>query len=387
MNNLRSIDNRIISHFKNFKQALILLGARQVGKTTLLKRLYPNAKYFLVDETPTRKILELYDSASYKLLFGEAKQIILDELHLLNNPGRAVKIIYDQIPGVQIIVTGSSSLHIKNKTAESMAGRAIYYTLYPLTLREFLSQREIEKNDSISVIDKIITQNSTTTVKIYDYSAILKSILRWGLYPEIIDISNKQEYLQNLSETLIFKDIIELNLIEDKSKALKMLKLLAFQTGNIVNYSELATKIGAKVDTIKRYISIFEQSFIIFQILPFSNNQRDEIVKSPKIYFWDLGLRNALINNFEDIDLRNDSGALFKNLVVSEVLKEISYKRLDYTVNYWRKKGGSEVDLILRNNSEFIGCEIKLHKGSISQAFKNRYPEAKTHVLTLDNIL
>lgn len=151
----RLIDKQISSHFDKYKQALILLGARQVGKTTLLKRSFPNALYLLIDEERIRRTLETYNSDTYRTLIGNTEQIFLDGLHLLSNPGRAVKLIYDQIPNVKIVVTGSSSLHIKNKTAESMAGRAIDYHLYPLTFGEFIFQRRIEDTESVYIHKKI----------------------------------------------------------------------------------------------------------------------------------------------------------------------------------------------------------------------------------------
>jgi len=387
MNANRLIDRQISSHFDTYKQALVLLGARQVGKTTLLKRCFPNALYLLIDEERIRQTLETYNSDTYKSLIGNTGLIFLDELHLLSNPGRAVKLIYDQIPNVRIIVTGSSSLHIKNKTAESMAGRAIDYHLYPLTFGEFLYQRGTEDTENIYIHKKIIELDRTDTVKKYDHKQILESLMLWGQYPYLIQSPQDSLYLKNLVEKAVFKDIIDLQLIDNKSKALELLKILAYQIGNLISYSELSNKLQISTPTVQRYIEIFEQSFILFRLYPFSRDKRDEIGKSPKICFWDLGLRNALIDNFDSLNIRSDAGAMFENFIVTEVKKEISYLGLDYQLNYWRLKSGSEIDLVINNNKEFIGCEIKLTDGKISQAFKNRYPEAKTHLINSNNYI
>lgn len=383
----RLIDKQISSHFDKYKQALILLGARQVGKTTLLKRCFPNALYLLIDEERIRQTLETYNSDTYRNLIGNTEQIFLDELHLLSNPGRAVKLIYDQIPNVKIVVTGSSSLHIKNKTAESMAGRAIDYHLYPLTLGEFLFQRGIEDTENVYFYKKIVGFDRSNTVKKYDHKQILESLMLWGQYPYLIQSPQDSLYLKNLVEKAVFKDIIDLQLIDNRSKALELLKILAYQIGNLISYAELSSKLQISTPTVQRYIEIFEQSFILFRLYPFSKDKRDEIGKSPKIYFWDLGLRNALIDNFDNLNIRSDAGAMFENFIVAEVKKEISYLGLDYQLNYWRLKSGSEIDMVISNKTDFIGCEIKLTDGKISQAFKNRYPEAKTHLINSDNFI
>ena len=381
MNNYRFIESKLSRHFQTFKQALILLGARQVGKTTLLKRLYPDALYLLVDEKPIQEILETYSSANYKKIIKNHKQIFIDELHLLSNPGRAAKIIYDQFSDVQIIITGSSSLHIKNKTSESMAGRAINYILHPLTFNEYLIQQNIS-NEKVSIVKRMLAQDNSKSITLFDLQEVLSSVLKFGLYPDIINVSDNREYLLNLAEKAIFKDILELNLIENRSKALELLQVLAYQIGNVINYAEISRKLGLSIPTVQRYIDIFEQSFILYRIKPFSKNKREEIGKSPKIFFWDIGLRNALVKNFEAINIRGDSGALFENFIISEVKKEIEYSELDYEVNYWRVKSGYEVDLVLSNKNELNGLEIKLNNGVITKAFTNRYPEAKTLVIT-----
>lgn len=385
----RHLDFKINQHFKKYKQVLILLGSRQVGKTTLVKKIFPNGDYFLVDNEPIKKILEAYDIETYKTLINiNSKEIIIDEIHLLDNPGRAIKIIYDQLENIRIIITGSSSFHIKNKTGESLAGRKIDYNIYPLTFSEYLNQKGIEKDLNFNIIEKIINDKKyhlKGQLYKFDIKNILNSVLIYGQYPHIIRNPNDEKYLLNFIDSLVFKDILELNLIEDKRLAKNLLKLLAFQIGNLINYSELAVSLKADQRTIKRYIEIFEQSFILYRLFPYSKNKRDEILKSAKIFFYDNGVRNALIGDFSDLNSRTDKGALFENFIIGELIKQNSYSDKNYKFYYWRTKQGSEIDVILEKGSELIGVEVKYKQKAFNKAFKNRYPQAKVRIVTADN--
>lgn len=384
MNFQRHIETKLKNHFDIYKQAIVLLGARQTGKTTLLQRIFPDALYLLIDNEQTLKTLETYDINTYKQIIGTSKQVIIDELHLLSDPGRAVKIIYDQIQDIQLIVTGSSALHIKNKSTESMAGRKIEYKLFPLTFSEYLVQKEIDKTLNYSILENINGSNNPKA-KLFSPSEILDHVLLFGLYPEAINLPEPRKYLLELADSAIFKDIVELNLIENRSKAKDLLKLLAYQIGNLISYSEIGNKLSLDRRTVEKYIDIFEQSYLLFRIYPYSNNKRNEIGKTPKIYFNDLGLRNALIDNFDASPYRSDIGAMFENFIMSELQKVISYKDLDYSLNYWRLKSGSEVDVILSNSKDLYGLEVKLTNGTVSTAFVNRYPNSKTIVITKEN--
>ena len=385
----RHLDTKISQHFKKYKQVLILLGSRQVGKTTLVKKIFPDADYFLVDNEPIKKILESYDIESYKTIINKSsKEIIIDEIHLLDNPGRAVKIIYDQLENIRIIITGSSSFHIKNKTGESLAGRKIDYNIYPLTFSEYLNQTGIEKDLNFNIVEKLIDgRKNDLGDKLYkfDIKNILNGVLTYGLYPHLVKNYGDEKYLYNFVDSLIFKDVLELNLIEDKKLAKDLLKLLAFQIGNLINYSELANNLKADQRTIKRYVEIFEQSFIIFRLHPYSKNKRDEISKSAKIFFYDTGVRNALIGDFSNPESRADKGALFENFIVSELIKQNDYSDKNYKVYYWRTKQGSEIDVVMEKGKDLVGVEVKYKKKAFNKAFKNRYPEAKIKMVTADN--
>jgi uncharacterized protein len=386
----RQIDNQIISHFQKYREILILLGSRQCGKTTLLKRLFPNSLYLLVDNEPIRKILESYDINVYKSLVKDTtKTTIIDEIHLLSDPGRAAKIIYDQIPGVQLIITGSSSLNIKNRTSESLSGRRIEYRLFPLTFPEYLYQNEVIEKLNIDILDNIFKIKKSEEKKYFnfDLQLSLNEVILYGLYPNMINYPRDINYLTNFSDSLIYKDILNLNLIENQRLAGNLLKLLAYQIGNLINYSELSDKLNADQRTIKKYLEIFEQSFILYRLYPYSSFKRDEITKSPKIYFYDLGLRNAIINDFSDPQFRSDKGALFENFIITECIKSNWYSQSRCKFYYWRTKQKSEIDLVIEKEKSILGVEIKYKRRKANQSFLNRYPKAEIRMVTSENFI
>jgi len=364
------------------------LGARQVGKTTILKRIFPNALYLTVDNEPVKIALERYDPAVYRQLLNTNNGfVVVDEIHKLDDPGRAAKIFFDQLPEYKLIITGSSAFNIKNKASESLAGRKIDYHLYPLSLSEYLVQNGLDNDLSFGPMETLTNGEKAREVfKQYDHKAIHNNILVYGLYPAMQSHPSDSAYLINLIDSVVFKDLVELSLLENKSAALSLLKLLAYQIGSLINYAELSSKLGISARTVKRYIELFEQSFIIFTVKPYSSRKRDEIAKMPKVYFYDTGLRNALINNFEPIENRGDAGQLFENFIVSELLKYNYYGGFGYSFNYWRTKSGSEVDLILNKpNHNTIAVEIKSKSQRINQAFASRYPESRMVIISKDN--
>lgn len=382
---MRYLDKEISEHFKNYNEVLILLGPRQVGKTTLLQRVFPSADYYLVDNEPIRKLLESYDANVYSTIVKPGQILILDESHLLSNPGRMAKIFYDNFPGIRLVLTGSSSFHLKKGTQESLAGRKIDYHLFPLSFDEYLFQNKLEKNLGFQIFESILNKDKKTSIKLYDLKAITGNTLIFGLYPNVINHPQDTLYLKNFVDSIIFKDILGIGLIENQRVARDLLRLLAYQIGKLINYSELATKLGADQRTIKRYIEIFEESFLIYRVYPFLQNPRDEVVKSAKIYFVDVGIRNTILDDFRDIDFRTDAGALFENFIFSEVIKSNAYLKTGYKIQYWRTKQGSEVDLILSRNNEIHAVEIKLNKKRVNTSFLKRYPQASFKTLSIEN--
>lgn len=382
----RHIDASLQEHFDKYKQVLILLGSRQVGKTTILKRIFPEAQYFLLDNQPTKTILETYDINAYRQLIKQSPEpVILDEIHLLSNPGRAVKIIYDQMPGIKLAITGSSSLRIKNRTSESLAGRKIDYHLYPLSFSEYLYQMGMESELNTRVSDIIAGLSERGSLHNFDLCIVTENVLAYGLYPTLVNNPSDDKYLLNLADSVVFQDLLDLQLIENRATAYSLLKLLAYQVGNLINYSEIANRLNVDPRTVRKYIEIFEQSFIIFRLYPYSTKKRDEIGKTPKIYFYDLGLRNALIDDFSSVSLRRDNGAIFENFIVGEFMKANSYFDLGYAINYWRLSQGAEMDLVLSRGNELVGIEIKYSHKERGSAFQNRYPHAKVGLITIQN--
>lgn len=379
----RFLDSKLENHFQKYKEVLVLLGARQVGKTTILKKIFPQAQYLSVDTDPVRNVFNRFDSNAYKqILKPDAKYVVIDEIHKLSDPGRTAKIFYDQIPEHRLIITGSSAFNIKNKATESLAGRKIEYHLYTLTFSEYLFQKGIVDTLSNLFLDRF----EKNKVYSFDLGSILDNVLIYGLYPEMIARPSDNVYLTNLVDSVVFKDLLDLSLIENREGAINLLKLLAHQIGQLVNYTELSTRLGMDVKTIKRYINLFEQNFIIFKVLPYSTKRRDEIGKMPKIYFYDLGLRNALIENFQPINNRSDSGQLFENFIISEVLKTNYYGDFGYKMNFWRTKQGSEIDLVLsKTDGELRGIEIKSSARVGGVAFLNRYPQSKVITINKQN--
>lgn len=382
---MREIDSEILNHFSKYKEVLILLGARQVGKTTLLKRLYPDAQYLLCDNDNIKNSLERYDISAYRQLIAPQNNlVVIDEIQLLTNPGRAAKILYDQIPGLRLVITGSSALMIQHTAVESLAGRKIDYHLYPLTFSEYIVQQQIETKLTDRIFTNLLQANSSNPdpVHPYDLPNILETVLLYGLYPGILSHPSNPTYLINLIDTILLKDLLDLHLIEERSRGLQLLRLLAYQIGNLVNLSEIANRLNINVKTVKRYIQLFTESFIIFPLYPYAKSGRDEIGKMPKIYFWDTGIRNALIQNFQPLALRPDAGSLFENFIISECQKINVYGDHGYAFHFWRTRQGSEIDLVLTRNQELIGVEIKFNQGQVNRSFSTRYPSTQLKLVT-----
>lgn len=393
MTTIRHLDHALITHVGTLKEVIILLGARQVGKTTMLRRLFPQAQYATVDNEHVRSILDRYDITAYRELVPHGTtMLVLDEVHLLKDPGRAVKILYDQMPGIRLIVTGSSSLWIKNRVTESLAGRKVDYHLFPLTMSEYLVQTGSTDNLFHPVLRHADSGLDFPIERAYpfDIQALTHLAMRYGLYPATIGHPQKELYLKNLVDSVVFRDLLELSLLENRVAARNLLRLLAYQIGNLVNITELAGKLSIDAKTVRRYLTLFEQSFIVFTLPPYSKNGRKEIGKMAKVYFFDCGLRNALIDNFQPLEVRADQGALFENLVVSEIYKASIYGGFGYRLHFWRTTDGSEVDLVLVKGDTLTGLEIKSSSrgtGRTNRAFLHRYPSATLTTITPNNYL
>lgn len=368
----RIITSQIEEFVKNERKVLVLLGARQTGKTTLLKNSFPDACFVNIEKGEYVDIFNKRDVQQIKNILtskGNKSQIlILDEIQRLNNPGLTAKVIHDELPNIKLIISGSSSLEIASKAAESLAGRKTTFVLFPLTLKERLIQ--------IGKFDKGIDQ----------YQAEIFLSMNFGLYPETIEVTNKENYLLELVDSTLLKDVFYLNLVKNTKNLYSLLKLLAYQIGQQVNISDIAQRVGIARETVINYIEILKQLYIIFTLPPYTKKRRDEIGKTEKIYFYDLGIRNAIINDFSPVQYRVDFGNIFENYVVCELMKLNKYNKLRFNFYYWRTKWGSEVDLILTKDEEVMAYEIKTRKGVVSRAFMETYPKAVGKTITLNNL-
>jgi uncharacterized protein len=350
-----------------------LYGARQVGKTTLaqtliqelgFKSLSVNAdeqKYINVfSERDLNKMLLLVEG--YELLF-------IDEAQRIPDIGINLKILHDARPNLKIIVTGSSSFELANKTKESLTGRTWTFTLYPIAISELKNIRNL-----------------------FEINDLLEQFLVYGTYPDVLNFQNQQDkiiFLNELTTAYLYKDIFELATVKYPGKLKKLLQLLAFQAGSQVSLNEIATNLQLNKATVETYIDLLEKAFVVFRLSGFSRNLRKEIVKMDKVYFYDLGLRNALINNFNSLDARNDKGALWENFLVIERLKNNHYQNRFAQSYFWRTYTGAELDYIEEQNGQLHGFEFKFSKkvSNPPKSWQENYPESNFSCVNQSNYL
>ncbi|MHB8443367.1 MAG: ATP-binding protein [Patescibacteria group bacterium] len=367
----RLIQNRIEGNlFK--KKAIIIYGARQVGKTTLVKKIQEkyseNSLYLNADEPDIRYSLENKTSTEIKKIIGDNTFLIIDEAQRVNNIGLTLKLIIDNFPLVQVIATGSSSFELSNSISEPLTGRKFEFHLYPLSIEEML-----EKKTNIEV------------------NRLLENILLFGMYPEIVSGSSldSQMKIEEIASSYLFKDILQFQNIRNSEILTKLLQALALQIGSEVSYNELANLLNIDKDTVSRYIQILEKAFIIFSLKPYSRNLRKEIGKLRKIYFYDLGIRNAIIKNFNVLSLRQDTGELWENFIISERIKYNNNRGIHINNYFWRTYDKKEIDYIEDVNGKLEGFEIKYSSAKFKKyiEFLNTYKESSISLVNKDNFL
>lgn len=327
-------------------KAIILAGARQTGKTTLAKQLVQDmglvnqTRLFNCDNPTDRELLTNKDIEFLTQLVGRAKVIIIDEGQKVSTIGQTTKLLVDYYKTkVQVVVTGSSSFHLLRGTEEALTGRKFVYTLFSLSLEE-ISQS----------IDPLTMAKQ------------LDQWLVYGLYPDVVQQSSfedKKEVLRNLTSSYLYKDIFEFYQIKHPDVLVHLLKALALQVGSEVSTTELASLIGIDKKTVERYLNLLEQSFIIFRLAPYHLNKRREITKLKKVFFYDIGIRNAIMNNFNFLPDRNDVGALWENFLIVERLKYQAYHHIASSNYFWRTYDGSEVDWVEERDGKVFGYEFK----------------------------
>jgi len=366
MYNRQQIDTLKFWMFKN--KVLVLIGARQVGKSTLLQELLQqmNGKYLVLngEESKTKTLFDDVSIEKLRLIVADNKIVLIDEAQQIKNIGLCLKILFDNIKEVQFIASGSSALEIADEIFEPLTGRHFLFHLYPLSIKEIYG-----KNGYLSFTENINWH------------------LVYGLYPDVVNHKNfAKKYLKSIANQYLYKDILAWKDIRKPDLLNKLLQLLAHQMGNEISINELANQLKVKSETVDTYIDLLEKSFVIFRLKSYSTNDRKEVTKMRKIYFYDLGIRNAIIDNFNPLELRNDVGALWENFVIMEIIKNNEYIQKDCNYFFWRTLQQQEVDFIVKEEQQITAYEMKWGlKGKLTKAFTNAYPEAKTNLITKDN--
>ena len=358
----RELENLIRTNLFQGK-AIIILGPRQVGKSTLLNMLKPNLErkllYLNCDNNDTKKQLTEPGINDLGRLIGENELVLIDEAQRVINIGLTLKLIIDQLPGIQLIVTGSSSLDLSNMVNEPLTGRKFEYELFPLSMKELVGHFGfIETNRN------------------------LEQYLIFGTYPDVINNpGNEPEILNNLVSSYLFKDVFMYQDIRKPEFIEQLLEALALQISSEVSFNELARTLRTDVHTVQRYISLLEKAFIIFRLRSYSRNVRNELKKSRKIYFYDTGLRNALLGNYSSLSSRNDAGLLWENFFIAERMKYLHYTKTYTHRFFWRTTQQQEIDYIEEYGGKLTAFEIKWNpnkKVKFPVTFTHNYPDADT---------
>jgi len=354
-------------------KVLVIYGPRQVGKTTLLRNFLANCplKYKL-DSGDNIKVQQILGSQDFDLLkhYVEGYDLLaIDEAQKIANIGNSLKILIDEIPGMRIIATGSSSFELAGQVGEPLTGRKITLALYPVAQLELLN--------------------------LYNPFELQEKLAQWlifGNYPEVITTVSKNEKiikLEEIAHSYLLKDILELERIKGAKILLDLLRLLAFQVGNEVSLNELAGSLGMDVKTVIRYLDLFEKNFVIYNLRGFSKNLRSEITRKSKYYFYDNGIRNALISNFNSLDERNDIGQLWENFLFMERKKKRSYHNIVANEYFWRTWEQQEIDLVEERGGKLFAYEFKMRKSNVKppSQWLQAYPESVFAVINQQNYL
>lgn len=364
----RKLQKVIKDRFFNGK-AIMLIGARQVGKTTLLQELTNGANDILWlngDELATRTLLQEVSVEKFRSLIGSKKIMVVDEAQRIENIGLKMKLITDHLPEVQLILTGSSSFELANRVNEPLTGRKWEYTLFPLSFAEMAEHTNA-----------------------FDEIKHLSLRLVYGYYPDVVTHpGDEKEVLKQITDSYLYKDILEWERVKKSDKLVKLLQSLAFQVGSEVSLTELGQQVDLDKNTVEKYIVLLEQAQVIFRLGSLSRNLRNELKTARKIYFYDNGVRNALINNFNDLALRDDTGALWENWMISELVKKRSYDRQFVNRYFWRTTQQQEIDYIEEADGHFTAYEFKWSpkkKAKISQTFLKAYPNTEITTVNPDN--
>ena len=368
----RTLQQRIEGNLFKGK-AVIMIGARQVGKSTLFRQITEKLEEPVLmlncDEPEVRELLVGMNLVELKLMIGKHRLVVIDEAQRVSEIGMTLKRITDNFPEVQLLVTGSSSFELQNRLNEPLTGRKYEYRLFPISTRELL-----EHGGLIAVKQS------------------LESRLIYGSYPDIVNHADEaKELLMNIASSYLYKDLLALEDIRRPALLEKLLVALALQVGNEVSYNEIAQTVGSDSKTVEKYIDLLEKCYIVFRLGAFSRNLRTELKKSKKIYFYDNGIRNAVIQNFAPLSMRNDTGALWENFFISERIKANEYEGRYAKSYFWRTTQQQEIDYIEESDGQFAVFEMKWNPRKkttpLPAAFLKTYPVAQEAVVTPENYL
>lgn len=359
----------IIENKLDSGKAIIILGSRQTGKTSLLKSIFTGRVDVLFlngDEIDVRNIFENINTSRLKSIIGQHRYVVIDEAQRISDVGLKFKLITDQMPKVQLIASGSSAFELANKLNEPLTGRKWEYQLFPLSFSEMVNHHGW-----------------------LEESRMIPHRLLYGYYPDVVNQpGSEKEVLKQLSDSFLYKDILLLDQVKRLESLVKLLQALAFQVGSQVSYSELSQVCSLDVKTIEKYITLLEQSYVIFRLGSLSRNLRSELKRSRKIYFYDNGIRNALIANFNQIENRTDVDALWENFLISERKKFNHYSGRWSNSWFWRTIEQTEVDYVEEMDGKMTAYEFKWSstaKWKVSKTFTNAYPDAEVEMIHQGN--
>lgn len=364
---VRQLETEIMKHF-NDNKIVILLGARQVGKTSLLAKITENQDKVLWlygDDADTREYFEKPNATKIKHLIGDHKIVVIDEAQRIGNIGLCLKIIHDQIKNVKVLSTGSSAFELANKINEPLTGRKWEYRMFPLSFAEMVNHTNL-----------------------LEEQRKLENRMIYGYYPDVVNHpGNAENILKQLADSYLYKDILTWERIQKPDRMEKLVQAIAFQIGNLVSYNELGQMSGLDNQTVEHYINLLEKAFIVFRLGTYSRNLRNELKKSRKIYFYDNGLRNAVINQFNTLGMRYDVGALWENFMIVERMKRNAYTNYYANIYFWRNKNQQEIDYVEERNGKLEAFEFKwsLSKVKFPNEFVNHYQPAQTMVISKEN--
>ena len=356
-------------------KVLLLIGPRQVGKTTLLKNILTSVssekkvQFWNCDESDVRQFLSEANSAKLKSFVGNSDFIVIDEAQRVKDIGLTIKLLHDSFPNVQLAVTGSSSLDLSNSINEPLTGRKFEYNLFPFSTNELVNHT--------SMLEEMRQ---------------LQNRLVYGFYPDVVNNPGEEkEILTNIVNSYLYQDVFEFQDIRKSSVIEKLVQALALQVGSEVSFNELGNLLGIDTVTVQRYVDLLEKAYVVFHIRSYSRNVRNELKKSIKIYFYDNGVRNSVISNFSPVEIRSDIGALWENFLISERIKNNAYHNKNAKYYFWRTTQKQEIDFIEEVEQNLFAYEFKYNPKKANSkcplTFSNNYPNVPFDVITSENYM